>query len=126
VKSKTHCPTRLATQQAHADLALALALALGALFLGARTNVSYGDKVIGTNHTLPTKKAGRYTGGLWVGKFMKTCTYQKVLTDEASAMIGEYCSRLCMLEGFVGHAEQANVRVRRYGGRNVPYGEAAE
>ena len=93
----------------------------GALFLGPRTNVAYGDKVIGTNHTLPTKKAARYTGGLWVGKFLKTCTYQKVLTDEASAMIGEYCSRLCMLEGFVGHAEQANVRVRRYGGRNVPY-----
>jgi sulfopropanediol 3-dehydrogenase len=98
----------------------------GSLFLGPRTNVAYGDKVIGTNHTLPTKKAARYTGGLWVGKFLKTCTYQKVLTDEASAMIGEYCSRLCMLEGFVAHAEQANVRVRRYGGRNVPYGEAAE
>ncbi len=98
----------------------------GALFLGARTNVAYGDKVIGTNHTLPTKKAGRYTGGLWVGKFLKTHSYQKVLTDEASAMIGEYCSRLCMLEGFVGHAEQANVRVRRYGGRNVPYAAAAE
>ena len=98
----------------------------GSLFLGPRTNVAYGDKVIGTNHTLPTKKAARYTGGLWVGKFMKTCTYQKVLTDEASAMIGEYCSRLCMLEGFSGHAEQANVRVRRYGGRNVPYAQAAE
>jgi len=98
----------------------------GSLFLGPRTNVAYGDKVIGTNHTLPTKKAARYTGGLWVGKFMKTCTYQKVLTDEASAMIGEYCSRLCMLEGFVAHAEQANVRVRRYGGRNVPYAQAAE
>ena len=98
----------------------------GSLFLGARTNVAYGDKVIGTNHTLPTKKAARYTGGLWVGKFLKTCTYQKVLTDQASAMIGEYCSRLCMLEGFVAHAEQANLRVRRYGGRNVPYGEAAE
>jgi sulfopropanediol 3-dehydrogenase len=98
----------------------------GALFLGARTNVAYGDKVIGTNHTLPTKKAGRYTGGLWVGKFIKTHTYQRVLTDEASAMIGEYCSRLCMLEGFVGHAEQANIRVRRYGGRNVAYGTAAE
>jgi sulfopropanediol 3-dehydrogenase len=98
----------------------------GALFLGPRTNVAYGDKVIGTNHTLPTAKAARYTGGLWVGKFMKTVTYQKVLTDEASAMIGAYCSRLCLLEGFVGHAEQANVRVRRYGGRNVPYGEAAE
>ena len=98
----------------------------GALFLGPRTNVAYGDKVIGTNHTLPTKKAARYTGGLWVGKFMKTCTYQKVLTDEASAMIGEYCSRLCVLEGFLGHAEQANIRVRRYGHRNVPYAEAAE
>jgi sulfopropanediol 3-dehydrogenase len=98
----------------------------GSLFLGARTNVAYGDKVIGTNHTLPTKKNARFTGGLWVGKFMKTCTYQKVLTDEASAMIGEYCSRLCLLEGFSGHAEQANVRVRRYGGRNVPYAQAAE
>jgi sulfopropanediol 3-dehydrogenase len=98
----------------------------GALFLGPRTNVAYGDKVIGTNHTLPTMKAARYTGGLWVGKFLKTCTYQRVLTDEASAMIGEYCSRLCMLEGFVAHAEQANVRVRRYGGKNVPYGAAAE
>ena len=97
----------------------------GALFLGARTTVSYGDKVIGTNHTLPTKRAARYTGGLWVGKFMKTCTYQKVLTDEASAEIGAYCSRLCMLEGFVGHAEQCNIRVRRYGGLNVPYGEGA-
>ena len=98
----------------------------GALFLGPRTNVSYGDKCIGTNHTLPTKKAGRYTGGLWVGKFLKTHTYQKVLTDEASAMMGEYCSRLCVLEGFAGHAEQANVRVRRYGGRNIPYGGAAD
>jgi len=98
----------------------------GSLFLGPRTNVAYGDKVIGTNHTLPTKKAARYTGGLWVGKFMKTCTYQKVLTDEASAMIGEYCSRLCILEGFSGHAEQANVRVRRYGRRNVAYAQAAE
>src|SRR5205823_1975070 len=98
----------------------------GALFLGARTNVSFGDKVIGTNHTLPTGKAARYTGGLWVGKFLKTCTYQKVLTDEASAMIGEYCSRLCALEGFAGHAEQANIRVRRYGGRNVGYAAAAE
>lgn len=98
----------------------------GALFLGARTNVAFGDKVIGTNHTLPTLKSARYTGGLWVGKFLKTCTYQKVLTDEASAMIGEYCSRLCMLEGFAGHAEQANIRVRRYGGRNVPYASAAE
>ncbi|RVB39583.1 histidinol dehydrogenase, partial [Mesorhizobium sp. M7A.F.Ca.CA.004.05.1.1] len=98
----------------------------GALFLGPRTNVAYGDKVIGTNHTLPTAGAARYTGGLWVGKFLKTVTYQRVLTDEASAMIGEYCSRLCILEGFAGHAEQANVRVRRYGGRNVPYAAAAE
>src|SRR5215469_14463377 len=98
----------------------------GSLFLSPRTNVAYGDKVIGTNHTLPTKKAARYTGGLWVGKFLKTCTYQKVLTDEASALVGETCSRLCMLEGFVAHAEQANVRVRRYGGRNVPYAQAAE
>jgi sulfopropanediol 3-dehydrogenase len=98
----------------------------GALFLGPRTNVSYGDKVIGTNHTLPTKKSARYTGGLWVGKFMKTCTYQRVLTDEASTMIGEYCSRLCMLEGFAGHAEQANIRLRRYGGRNIPYATAAD
>ena len=98
----------------------------GALFLGPRTNVANGDKVIGTNHTLPTKKAGRYTGGLWVGKFLKTHSYQKVTSDEAAAQIGAYCSRLCMLEGFVGHAEQANVRVRRYGGRNVPYGEAAD
>jgi sulfopropanediol 3-dehydrogenase len=98
----------------------------GSLFLGPRTNVAFGDKVIGTNHTLPTKKAARYTGGLWVGKFIKTCTYQKVLTDDASAKIGEVCSRLCMLEGFVAHAEQANIRVRRYGGRNVPYGQAAE
>jgi sulfopropanediol 3-dehydrogenase len=98
----------------------------GSLFLGPRTNVAYGDKVIGTNHTLPTKKAARYTGGLWVGKFLKTCTYQKVLTDEASALIGETCSRLCILEGFSGHAEQANVRVRRYGRRNVAYAQAAE
>jgi sulfopropanediol 3-dehydrogenase len=98
----------------------------GALFLGARTNVSFGDKVIGTNHTLPTKKAARYTGGLWVGKFIKTCTYQKVLTDEASALIGEYCSRLCGLEGFAGHGEQANIRVRRFGHREVPYAGTAE
>ncbi|MEM1428185.1 MAG: histidinol dehydrogenase [Pseudomonadota bacterium] len=97
----------------------------GALFLGPRTNVANGDKVIGTNHTLPTKKAGRYTGGLWVGKFLKTHSYQKVLTDEAATLVGEYGSRLCMLEGFVGHAEQCNVRVRRYGGVNVPYGAAA-
>ena len=86
----------------------------GALFLGQETNVSYGDKVIGTNHTLPTKKAARYTGGLWVGKFLKTCTYQRVLTKEASVLIGEYCSRLCALENFAGHKEQADIRVRRY------------
>jgi len=98
----------------------------GALFLGNRTNVSFGDKVIGTNHTLPTKKAARYTGGLWVGKFLKTCTYQRVTTDEASALIGEYCSRLCALEGFAGHGEQANIRVRRFGGREVPYAGQAE
>ena len=98
----------------------------GALFLGPRTNVAYGDKVIGTNHTLPTKKAARYTGGLWVGKFLKTCTYQRVTTDAASAMIGEYCSRLCALVGFAGHGEQANVRVRRHGGRHIPYAGKAE
>ena len=98
----------------------------GALFLGARTNVANGDKVIGTNHTLPTRKAGRYTGGLWVGKFLKTHSYQRITTDAAAAMIGAYGSRLCMLEGFVGHAEQCNIRVRRYGKRNVPYGAAAD
>lgn len=97
----------------------------GALFLGPRTNVSNGDKVIGTNHTLPTKKAGRYTGGLWVGKYLKTHSYQKITTDDAATLIGEYGSRLCMLEGFVGHAEQCNIRVRRYGGINVAYGTAA-
>jgi sulfopropanediol 3-dehydrogenase len=97
----------------------------GALFLGPRTNVAFGDKVIGTNHTLPTMKAARFTGGLWVGKFLKTCTYQRVTTNEASVRIGEYCSRLCLLEGFAGHAEQANIRVRRYGGKNVPYAAAA-
>ncbi|MGH0240702.1 histidinol dehydrogenase [Sinorhizobium meliloti] len=98
----------------------------GALFLGARTNVANGDKVIGTNHTLPTKKAGRYTGGLWVGKFLKTHSYQKVLTDEAATTIGSYGSRLCLLEGFVGHAEQCNLRVRRFGGRSLGYGQAAD
>ncbi|MFT4717216.1 MAG: sulfopropanediol 3-dehydrogenase [Paracoccaceae bacterium] len=97
----------------------------GALFLGPRTNVANGDKVIGTNHTLPTKKAGRYTGGLWVGKFLKTHSYQKITTDKAATEIGEYGSRLCMLEGFVGHAEQCNIRVRRYGGINVQYGTGA-
>jgi sulfopropanediol 3-dehydrogenase len=108
------------------DYFLASMTNYGALFLGPRTNVAYGDKVIGTNHTLPTRRAGRYTGGLWVGKFLKTCTYQRVTTDVASATIGAYGSRLSMLEGFVGHAEQANVRVRRYGQRNVAYGAAAE
>ncbi|ASM73120.1 MULTISPECIES: histidinol dehydrogenase [Roseobacteraceae] len=97
----------------------------GALFLGPRTNVANGDKVIGTNHTLPTRKAGRYTGGLWIGKFLKTHSYQKITTDAAAAQVGAYGSRLCMLEGFVGHAEQCNLRVRRYGGVNVPYGAAA-
>ncbi|KQT13163.1 histidinol dehydrogenase [Ramlibacter sp. Leaf400] len=96
----------------------------GALFIGPRTNVAYGDKVIGTNHTLPTNKAARYTGGLWVGKFLKTCTFQKVVTDQASAEIGEYCSRLCHMENFAGHGEQANIRVRRYGTRpEVPWYE---
>jgi sulfopropanediol 3-dehydrogenase len=108
------------------DFFLARMQNYGSLFLGPRTNVAYGDKVIGTNHTLPTRKAARYTGGLWVGKFLKTCTYQKVLTDEASVLIGEYCSRLCILEGFHAHAEQANIRLRRYAGRNVPYAQAAE
>jgi sulfopropanediol 3-dehydrogenase len=90
----------------------------GSLFLGKETNVAYGDKVIGTNHTLPTKRAARYTGGLWVGKFLKTVTYQQV-TPEATAMIGEYCSRLCAIENFAGHKEQADLRVRRYGGKNT-------
>ncbi len=98
----------------------------GALFLGPRTNVAFGDKLIGTNHTLPTRKAARYTGGLWVGKFLKTCTHQHVLTDEASAHVGEVCSRLCALEGFAGHGEQANLRVRRYGHRDVPYASAVQ
>ena len=98
----------------------------GALFLGQRTNVANGDKVIGTNHTLPTKRAGRYTGGLWVGKFLKTHSYQKILTDEAATKIGEYGSRLCVLEGFIGHAEQCNLRVRRFGGKNIPYGGSAD
>jgi len=86
----------------------------GALFLGDKTNVAYGDKVIGTNHTLPTKEAARYTGGLWVGKFLKTCTYQEVRTAEASALIGEYCSRLCAIENFAAHKAQADLRVKRY------------
>jgi sulfopropanediol 3-dehydrogenase len=95
----------------------------GALFLGPRTNVSFGDKVIGTNHTLPTNKNARYTGGLWVGKFLKTCTYQRVLTDQASADIGAVCSRLCHMENFAGHGEQANLRVRKYGKRDVAWYE---
>jgi sulfopropanediol 3-dehydrogenase len=90
----------------------------GSLFLGKETNVAYGDKVIGTNHTLPTRRAARYTGGLWVGKFLKTVTYQEV-SPEATAMIGEYCSRLCAIENFAAHKEQADLRVRRYGGRNA-------
>ena len=96
----------------------------GALFLGPRTNVSFGDKCIGTNHTLPTNRNARYTGGLWVGKFLKTCTFQRVTTDAASAEIGAYCSRLCHMENFAGHGEQANLRVRRYGGRpDLPWYE---
>src|SRR5690606_1175670 len=91
----------------------------GALFLGPETNVAYGDKVIGTNHTLPTKEAARYTGGLWVGKFLKTCTWQEC-TPEASVMIGEYCSRLCAIERFWGHKEQADYRVRKYAGTASP------
>ena len=103
------------------DLFLRRMTNYGALFLGPRTNVSFGDKVIGTNHTLPTNRNARYTGGLWVGKFLKTCTYQRVLTDEASAEIGAYCSRLCHMENFAGHGEQANIRVRRYGKREVAW-----
>ena len=105
-------------------IAMASAVALshdmfdGALFLGAETNVSYGDKVIGTNHTLPTRRASRYTGGLWVGKFIKTCTYQRI-SEEASVKVGEYCSRLCALEHFAGHKEQADIRLRRLDGQNV-------
>jgi sulfopropanediol 3-dehydrogenase len=121
-------PEHLEVQVAHDDLGFYADRLrnYGSLFLGAEATVAYGDKAVGTNHVLPTGGAARYTGGLWVGKFLKTVTYQKVLTDEASAMIGEYCSRLCMLEGFAGHAEQANIRVRRYGGRNIPYAAAAE
>src|SRR5690242_13575045 len=97
----------------------------GALFLGPETNVSYGDKVIGTNHTLPTLGAARYTGGLWVGKFLKTCTYQEI-TPEAAVKVGEYCSRLCAIERFWGHKEQADLRLRRYGGQNVGLGAKHE
>ena len=97
----------------------------GALFLGPETNVSYGDKVIGTNHTLPTLGAARYTGGLWVGKFLKTCTYQEI-TPEAAVKVGEYCSRLCAIERFWGHKEQADLRLRRYGGQNVGLGARKE
>ena len=106
------------------DFYLAHMTNYGALFLGPRTNVSFGDKVIGTNHTLPTKRNARFTGGLWVGKFLKTCTYQRVTTDAASAMVGEYCSRLCHMENFAGHGEQAIIRVRRSGDRDeVPWYE---
>jgi sulfopropanediol 3-dehydrogenase len=98
----------------------------GALFLGPRTNVANGDKVIGTNHTLPTKKAARYTGGLWVGKFLKTHSYQRIDTDEAATQIASYGSRLCMLEGFIGHAEQCNLRARRYGNQKIAYGKSAK
>lgn len=108
------------------DLFLTRMTNYGALFLGPRTNVSFGDKVIGTNHTLPTKKNARYSGGLWVGKFLKTCTYQRVINDEASALIGEYCSRLCHMENFAGHGEQANLRVRRYGKRDIPWYQPVE
>jgi sulfopropanediol 3-dehydrogenase len=97
----------------------------GALFLGPETNVSYGDKVIGTNHTLPTLGAARYTGGLWVGKFLKTCTYQEI-TPQAAVKVGEYCSRLCAIERFWGHKEQADLRLRRYGGQNVGLGATKE
>ena len=108
------------------DLFLRRLTNYGALFLGPRTNVSFGDKVIGTNHTLPTNKNARYTGGLWVGKFLKTCTYQRVTTDEASARIGSVCSRLCHMENFAGHGEQANLRVRRYGHRDVAWYEPVQ
>ena len=97
----------------------------GAMFLGPETNVAYGDKVIGTNHTLPTRGAARYTGGLWVGKYIKTVTYQRI-TPEASVMVGEYASRLCALENFWGHKEQADLRLRRYGGQNVGLGARRE
>ena len=125
-ESERLCSEHVQVMTREPDFFLANMRNYGSLFLGPRTNVAYGDKVIGTNHTLPTKKAARYTGGLWVGKFLKTCTYQRVLTDEASTMIGEYCSRLCALEGFAGHGEQANIRVRRFGGKNVPYGGKVE
>ena len=98
----------------------------GALFLGPRTNVAFGDKVIGTNHTLPTRQAARYTGGLWVGKFLKTCTYQRVLTDEAQRRSARSARGSACSKASSGHAEQANIRVRRYGGRNIPYATAAE
>ncbi len=107
------------------DFFLARMRNYGAMFLGPRTNVSYGDKVIGTNHTLPTRRNARFTGGLWVGKtILKTCTFQRITTDEASATVGEYCSRLCHMEQFIGHGEQANLRVRRYGRRpDLPWYE---
>jgi len=120
-ESERICSEHVQVMTKNPDWFLANMTSYGALFLGHRTNVSYGDKVIGTNHTLPTNRAGRYTGGLWVGKFIKTHTYQRVLTDEASVMIGEYCSRLCALEHFAGHQEQADIRVRRL---STPSGEA--
>ncbi|MFZ6819208.1 histidinol dehydrogenase [Undibacterium sp. Ji22W] len=112
-ESERICSEHVQVMTRDPDWFLARMTNFGAVFLGHRTNVSYGDKVIGTNHTLPTNRAGRYTGGLWVGKFIKTHTYQRILTDEASVMIGEYCSRLCELEHFAGHKEQADIRVRR-------------
>jgi len=120
-ESERICSEHVQVMTKNPDWFLANMTSYGALFLGHRTNVSYGDKVIGTNHTLPTNRAGRYTGGLWVGKFIKTHTFQRVLTDEASVMIGEYCSRLCALEHFAGHQEQADIRVRRL---STPSGEA--
>lgn len=112
-ESERICSEHVQVMTADPDWFLARLTNYGALFLGHRTNVAYGDKVIGTNHTLPTRRAGRYTGGLWVGKFIKTHTYQRIVTDEASVAIGEYCSRLCAIERFSGHREQADIRVRR-------------
>ncbi|ASL49052.1 Sulfopropanediol 3-dehydrogenase (plasmid) [Burkholderia sp. AD24] len=114
VEAQRICSEHVQVITANPDWFLERLTNFGAMFLGARTNVSYGDKVIGTNHTLPTRGAGRYTGGLWVGKFIKTHTYQRILTDAASVAIGEVCSRLCALEGFAGHQEQADIRVRRW------------
>ncbi|WP_338771932.1 histidinol dehydrogenase [Massilia sp. METH4] len=113
-ESERICSEHVQVMTDDPDWFLARMTNYGGLFLGHRTNVSYGDKVIGTNHTLPTMRAGRYTGGLWVGKFIKTHTYQRILTDEASVIVGEYCSRLCALEQFSGHKEQADIRLRRF------------